>query len=130
HSLANVGAGAAIGGSDPWPRAKHAVIVIDASAVLEMLMNTAVGLRIAALVFAPDQTLHAPELIDVEIAQVVRRWVLLEELTEERALEALRDCTEMPLTRYAHAILLQRIWDLRNNLTAYDAAYVALAEAL
>ena len=93
-------------------------------------MNTAVGLRIAALVFAPDQTLHAPELIDVEIAQVVRRWVLLEELTEERALEALRDCTEMPLTRYAHAILLQRIWDLRNNLTAYDAAYVALAEAL
>lgn len=72
----------------------------------------------------------APQLLDVEVAQVVRRQVLQGLLTEARALQAIQDMTDARIRRYAHKPLLTRIWNLRSNLTAYDAAYVALAENL
>jgi predicted nucleic acid-binding protein len=74
--------------------------------------------------------MHAPHLLDVEVAQVLRRFVASGALAAPRAAEALTDLADLPLTRYSHEILLPRIWSLRANLTAYDAAYVALAEAL
>jgi predicted nucleic acid-binding protein len=75
-------------------------------------------------------SLHAPHLLDVEVAQVLRRYAARGELTAARGVEALADLAAFPLTRYPHDLLLARIWALRENLTAYDAAYVALAEAL
>jgi len=80
--------------------------------------------------FAPGQTLHAPHLLDLEVAQVLRRYFLSRVLSPERAQQALEFFTDLPLTRYQHSAFLPRIWELRQNLTAYDAAYVALAEAL
>jgi predicted nucleic acid-binding protein len=77
-----------------------------------------------------ERTLYAPHLIDVEVAQVVRRYAAAGELDAERGREALTDLADFPLLRYPHDLLLPRIWELRHNMTAYDAAYVALAEAL
>jgi predicted nucleic acid-binding protein len=106
------------------------VIVVDASAVLEALLRSAAAKAVEERLFASGQTLHAPHLIDVEIAQVVRRYAVNGEIDHERGRAALADLADFPLRRYPHDFLLPRIWDLRNNLTAYDAAYVALAEAL
>jgi predicted nucleic acid-binding protein len=68
--------------------------------------------------------------LDVEVTQVLRRYAHAESLTDQRAREALDDLLDFPIERYAHAALLPRAWELRHNLTAYDAVYVALAEAL
>lgn len=106
------------------------MIVIDASALIEALGRTNVAPRVAARILAPEQTLHAPHIIDLEIVQVLRRWVAAGDITQERGREALADLAAVPLTRYPHVDLLPRVWELRGNLTAYDAAYVALAEAL
>jgi predicted nucleic acid-binding protein len=106
------------------------VIVVDASALLEALLRTPAAKAVENRLFAPGQTLHAPHLLDVEVAQVIRRYAASGEIDSERGRMALTDLADLPLRRYPHDILLLRIWDLRNNLTAYDAAYVALAEAL
>jgi len=106
------------------------VIVVDASAILEILLNTPVGVRLTDRLFAPGESLHAPYLIDVEVAQVLRRYARTRELDDARGREALEDLADLPLTRYPHGLLLARIWELRDSVTAYDAAYVALAEAL
>jgi predicted nucleic acid-binding protein len=106
------------------------VIVVDASAVLETLLRTPAAAAVEGRLFDSRQTLHAPHLIDVEVAQVVRRYAAAGELDAERGREAIVDLADFPLLRYPHDLLLQRIWELRNNLTAYDAAYVALAEVL
>jgi predicted nucleic acid-binding protein len=106
------------------------VIVVDASALLEVLLRTSAAKAVEDRLFAPRQTLHAPHLLDVEVAQVVRRYAASGEIDGERGRMALADLADLPLRRYPHDFLLPRIWDLRNNLTAYDAAYVALAEAL
>ena len=74
--------------------------------------------------------MHAPHLLDVEVAQVIRRYAANGEIDVERGRMALADLADLPLHRYPHDFLLPRIWDLRNNLTAYDATYVALAEVL
>lgn len=103
------------------------MIVLDASAVL---LRTPNAEAVERRLFASRQTLHAPHLLDVEIAQVVRRYAAAGEIDQERGRAALADLSDFPLRRYPHDILLPRIWDLRYNLTAYDAAYVALAEAL
>ena len=76
------------------------------------------------------ESLHAPHLLDVEVTQVLRRYTQNTALTAQRAQEALDDLLDFPIERYPHAALLPRAWDLRDNLTAYDAVYVALAEAL
>ena len=106
------------------------MIVLDASAVLEWLLQTRVGTRVEARVFSEAATLHAPHLVDIEVAQVLRRYVKKGLITGSRGDQALEDLVDLSLTRYPHDMLLSRIWALRDNLTAYDAAYVALAEAL
>jgi predicted nucleic acid-binding protein len=106
------------------------VIVLDASVVIEILLQNEDGLRLQERVLDRKQRPNAPHLLDVEVAQVVRRYWLAGQLTAERAQEMLDDLIVLPIQRYAHAILVPRIWELRENLTAYDATYVALAEAL
>jgi predicted nucleic acid-binding protein len=106
------------------------VIVVDASALLEVLLRTPAAEAVETRLFRPRETLHAPHLIDVEVAQVVRRFAAAGEIDPERGRAALVDLADFPLRRYPHDFLLPRVWDLRNNLTAYDAVYVALAEAL
>jgi predicted nucleic acid-binding protein len=106
------------------------VIVIDASALLEVLLNTSASGRVTARIFADNDTLHVPHLLDLEVAQVLRRYTISGQMTAERSEQALEDLVDLPLNRYPHDVFLFRIWALRRNLTAYDAAYVALAEAL
>lgn len=106
------------------------MIVVDASALIEVLFRTPVARRLQGRLLDPHETLHAPHLIDVEVAQVVRRYAASCEIDRERGAAALADLADFPLRRYPHAFLLPRIWQLRENLTAYDAAYVALAEVL
>ncbi len=106
------------------------MIVVDASALLEALLRTSAAQDVEDRLFAPGQTLHAPHLLDVEVAQVIRRYAATGEINAERGRLALADLADLPVRRYAHDFLLPRIWDLQNTLTAYDAAYVALAEAL
>lgn len=98
--------------------------------MIEVLLNTSVGVRLAERLFDPGETLHAPHLLDIEVAQVLRRYARTQELDAARGLHALEDLVDFPLTRYPHDLFLLRIWELRHNVTAYDAAYVALAEAL
>lgn len=74
--------------------------------------------------------LHAPHLLDIEVAQVMRRLTLAEELAPARAERALEDFVDLPIERHGHTAFLPRIWKLRTSVTAYDAAYIALAEGL
>ena len=106
------------------------MIVVDASALLEVLLNTPGANRVSDRLFGSGDTLHVPHLIDLEVAQVLRRYAAGGVLTPDRSAQALQDLTDFPLIRYPHEMFLPRIWELRHNLTAYDAAYVALAEAL
>ena len=106
------------------------MIVVDASALLELLLGTPAAAAIENRIFSPGESLHAPHLIDLEIAQVLRRYLREEELSSVRGRQALEDLADLPLTRYPHEPFLERIWELRNNATAYDAVYIALAEVL
>jgi predicted nucleic acid-binding protein len=106
------------------------VIVLDASAAIEILLQTDAGAPVGDRLLTTEVALHAPHLLDVEVAQVLRRFVLQGRLRAIRASQALEDLRAFPVERYSHEILLPRIWALRQNLTAYDAAYVALAEIL
>jgi len=106
------------------------VIVVDASAVIELLLNSRAATRVAERLFAPGESLHAPHLLDVEVVQVLRRYATAGEFDGARSDEALTALADFTLTRYPHQPLLPRMWELRHNVTAYDAAYVALAEAL
>lgn len=106
------------------------MIVVDASALMEVLLNTEAAPFIATRLFDARETLHAPHIIDLEITQVLRRYTLTGELEPARGEEMLADLGDFPLTRYPHTLFLRRIWGLRSNATAYDAAYLVLAEAL
>lgn len=106
------------------------MIVMDASALIEMLTRSDRGRRVEARVLRPSDSVHAPALIDLEVAQVLRRYVLTGQVPEHWARMALDIATAFPMTRYLHEPLMKRVWDLKDNVTAYDAAYVALAEAL
>ncbi len=106
------------------------MIVIDASAVIEMLLGLDRADAVIQRAFSKNETLHAPHLLDVEVAQVVRRYWRAGDLTAARGEEALRDLADLPIQRYPHEPLLARVWQLRNNVTAYDAVYVALSEGL
>jgi len=106
------------------------VIVLDASVVLEVLLRMPAGVTVEERLFEPEETLHAPHLLDVEVAQVLRRYALAGDVDAERCRAALDDLAGLPLSRYPHDFLMSRVWDLRANLSAYDAVYVALAEAL
>ena len=106
------------------------MIVLDASAVLELLLGTPAGLEVGARLTDPAMALHAPHLMDIEVAQVLRRYVREAQLTDEDAATAIQDLRDLDLTRHAHEPLLDRVWALRKNFSAYDAVYVALAEVL
>ncbi len=105
-------------------------MVVDASAVVEVLLQTERGIRIEERLFAPGETLHVPHLIDIEVAHAMRRAWLQGLVDEVRAEEALDDLAAWLLVRYPHDLFLPRIWTMRHNVTAYDAVYVALAETL
>lgn len=106
------------------------MIVIDASALLEFLLQTPLGSRVEIRLFRGEDEFHAPHLVDVEVVQGLRRLVRAGEVSSGRAGEAVADLTELDLHRHAHLDLLGRAWKLRDNISAYDAMYVALAEAI
>jgi predicted nucleic acid-binding protein len=106
------------------------MIVLDTSAAVDWLLRTPAGQRIEQRIYAYQDTLHSVHLLDVEFVQVLRRLVREGTLTAKRAEEAIEDLADLRITRYPPVLLLQRIWRLRQNLSACDAAYVALAEKL
>ena len=106
------------------------MIVLDASALLEFLLQTPLGTRVETRLFRDDDEFHSPHLVDVELTQGLRRLVRAGEVSADRAAQALADLADFDLHRHAHVDLLTRAWKLRENITAYDAMYVALAEAL
>lgn len=106
------------------------MIVVDASAIIEVLLGTPGAAAIERRLFDGGETLHAPHLLDIEVAHALRRLATRGEIDAQRGRTALADLADFPLYRYPHDPLLMRVWDLRRNLTAYDAVYVALAEAL
>lgn len=107
------------------------MIVIDASALVELLVGgTPRAARIAMRVQHRAESLHAPHLIDLEVASVLRGLEARNGLSPALAARAIVDLMALDLVRYSHDSLVPRVWQLRGNLTAYDAAYIALAESL
>jgi len=105
------------------------VLVVDTSAVLDALVARSPPRGLAERL-AGDGDLHAPHLLDIEVLHALRRLHARGDLSEDRAADARADFGDLAVTRYPHPPLSDRIWELRHNLTAYDAAFVALAEAL
>lgn len=106
------------------------MIVLDASAVVELLLETAIGRAVATRISDPSLGLHVPHLLDVEVTQALRRYARDGDINPADATAALESLRELDLQRHAHDQLLDRVWSLRQNLSAYDAVYIALAEAL
>jgi predicted nucleic acid-binding protein len=106
------------------------VIVLDASALVELILDTPAGRLIAGRIADPVEGLHTPHLADVEVMQALRRYVREGEIDTEEASVAIDDLRALDLQRHAHEPLFDRVWELRDNLTAYDAVYVALTETL
>jgi predicted nucleic acid-binding protein len=106
------------------------VIVVDASAATELVLQTALGARVERRLYQDDGHLHAPHLLDVEVLSALRRLVRMGEVTAGRAKEAIEDLGLLRIVRHGHRDLAMRAWELRENFTAYDAMYLALAESL
>jgi predicted nucleic acid-binding protein len=106
------------------------MIVVDASALLEFLLQTPLGTRVEVRLFRDQDEFHVPHLVDVEVTQGLRRLVRAGEVSPDRAADAIADLVDLDLHRHRHLDLLTRAWKLRANVTAYDAMYVALGEAL
>ncbi len=106
------------------------MIVIDASAVCDLLLGRGDERRLIDLVLTDGASVHAPELVNVEVLHVMRRMTITGALSAARANEMRADFAELPIHCYPSNPLLDRAWALREDVTAYDALYVALAEAL
>lgn len=106
------------------------MIVLDASAAIDWLLQTDVGAQIERRIYWHGESLHAPHLLDLEVAQVLRRLVREAAVSAPRADQAIEDLLDLRVTRYPHFVFLPQIWRRRHNLSAYNAAYVALAEEL
>lgn len=108
------------------------MIVVDASAVTDFLLGRpqAVAALGEAMVGREHEPLHAPDLVEPETLNALRGLVRGSRISDRRAAEAITDLANLRLMRYPHAPLRERVWSLRGNLTAYDATYLALAEAL
>lgn len=104
--------------------------VIDASALVELLIGTPRGLRVAEALEDETESIHMPHLADVEVAHVLRRLVALDAIPERTGEEAIADLQDLDIDRHAHDPLLERIWELRGHVSAHDAAYLALSEVL
>ena len=100
-------------------------LVIDASAAVEYLLQTRIGVRVGALLDAADAA--APELMDAEVLAVLRREVRAGRVTQRRAAEAVQDLIDWGVVRVSHRLLLAEAWALRGHVSAYDALYVATA---
>jgi predicted nucleic acid-binding protein len=105
------------------------VLVVDTSAVLEALAAREPDPTLIERL-AQDGDLHGPHLIDTEVLHALRRMTMSNAISEERAADARSDFDDLALVRYPHHPLSDRVWQLRRNLSAYDATFVALAEAL
>jgi predicted nucleic acid-binding protein len=106
------------------------MIVVDASAITELLLQTPRGTRVERRIYRDSDDLHAPHLLDVEVLSALRRLVHAGEVIAERADEAIEDLGLLRIIRHGHVDLATRAWELRENFTAYDAVYLALAESL
>lgn len=104
------------------------MIVLDSSAAIDWLLQTTAGLRIRSRI--RSESVHAPHLLDIEVIHVLRRLVRGGILPAGNADEAIRIFHDFQIIRYPHVTFLPRIWQYRHTLSAYDAAYVVLAEAL
>ena len=105
-------------------------VVLDASVVVELVLGTRVGARVRQRILDPAISLHGPELLDLEVLNVLRRYVHAGRIAADRAGTAVQRLNELDLRRYRHGPMLPRIWSWRANLSAYDATYVTLAEVL
>ena len=106
------------------------MIVLDASATVDVLLRLGEQAEWVEARVAEAASLHAPHLIDYEVVAALRGRTLAGKVSAARGASALQDYLDLPLRRYPAAHLLKRIWQLRPNLSSYDAAYIALAEAL
>ena len=106
------------------------MLVVDASALTELILGRPAGDVVGEHLVHHRFVVHAPHLVDVEVLSALRRLVASGETTVERAGEAIADLQDLPIERYPHDILVARIWQLRENFSAYDASYVALAEGV
>lgn len=106
------------------------MIVVDASVLVNALADDTAEGDHARARLRRDPSLHAPEFADLEVLSVLRRAAARGDLDPRRSALARTDLRELPLQRYSHVPFLERVWELRHNLTVYDAAYVALAETL
>ena len=106
------------------------MIVLDASAAIELVLNTVAGKRINDRIADEPEAIHVPHLIDVELIHVIRRFVMRDVIGVARGETAIRLWRLLDVQRHDHEPFMPRIWQLRNNLSAYDATYVALADAL
>ena len=106
------------------------MIVLDASAVVELVLNSARGSRVRERISDVEETLAAPHLLTIEVLQVLRRFTARSAISASRAEAALADLMALDVEYWDHEAFLPRVWALRGNLTAYDAIYVALAEGL
>ncbi|MDM4762099.1 type II toxin-antitoxin system VapC family toxin [Galbitalea sp. SE-J8] len=106
------------------------MIVLDASVLVEVLLGLPLAGRVRARIADPDVALHAPQLVVLEVAQVLRRRVASGHTAPRDADAALETLLDLDIVLHDHALLARRVWRLRDNLTAYDAAYVALSELL
>ncbi|MEO6327219.1 MAG: type II toxin-antitoxin system VapC family toxin [Thermoanaerobaculia bacterium] len=104
--------------------------MLDASAVVELLLGTRLGASVATRIAEPELGLHVPHLLDVEVAQALRSFVRSGDLDAASGADALEELRLLDFERHSHEPLLARVWALRDGLSAYDAVYVALAEAL
>lgn len=105
------------------------MIIIDASLAASVMINPADGAALSDRIEAGAGALAAPEILDLEILQVVRRYVR-HGGDAQRVAQGFQTLDDLRIERFAHASLRGRIWELRDNITAYDAAYFALAEVL
>ena len=105
-------------------------VVLDASVVVELVLGTGTGASIRGRLSDPMISLHSPELVDLEVLNVLRRYVTAGAVSPDRAVVALDRLNELDLRRHRHGPMRERIWAWRANLSAYDAAYVALAETI
>lgn len=105
------------------------MIVLDASAAVDVLLTTARGPHVAGALARRTEA-HVPELFEPEVLAVVRRWLLRDWITPEVADRAVGELGELAVVRHGHAPLRSRVWSLRDRCSPYDACYVALAESL
>lgn len=106
------------------------MLVVDASAVVDLLLARPVAQRIAAAMEEHGLDLHAPHLLDVEVLSALRRAAATPTADSERVGQAVEDLLDLPVERYRHDVLVPRAWQVRDNVSAYDATYLALTEAL